>query len=59
VSNTAKSNQSNDLPGGKAMESTSTVEIIQERTGEDLLDINTLTDEQLALVGGGQGMTLL
>jgi len=41
------------------MESTSTVEIIQERTGEDLLDINTLTDEQLALVGGGQGMTLL
>jgi hypothetical protein len=40
------------------MESTSTVEIIQERTDEDLLDINTLTDEQLALVGGGRGMTV-
>ncbi len=41
------------------MESTSTVEIVEERTSEDLLDINTLTDEQLALVGGGEGMTHL
>ena len=41
------------------MESTSTVEIIQERTDEDLLDINTLTDEQLALVGGGQGIFII
>ena len=40
------------------MESTSTVEIVEERTSEDLLDINTLTDEQLALVGGGEGMTV-
>jgi len=39
------------------METTNTIKIIQELTDEDLLDINTLTDEQLALVGGGQGLT--
>ena len=40
------------------MENTSTVEIIEERPSEELLDISTLTDEQLALVGGGRGMTV-
>jgi len=41
------------------MEATITLEIVDERSIEDLLDIDTLTDEQLAMVGGGQGMTVL
>jgi hypothetical protein len=41
------------------MEATITLEIVDACTIEDLLDIDTLTDEQLAMVGGGQGMTVL
>jgi hypothetical protein len=41
------------------MEAITILEITDERTVEDLLDIDTLTDEQLAMVGGGQGMTVL
>ncbi len=41
------------------MDAISTVEVADENTCELLLDIDTLTDEQLALVGGGQGMTVL
>jgi hypothetical protein len=39
------------------MDAITTLEIADQNTIEDLLDIDTLTDEQLALVGGGQGMT--
>lgn len=41
------------------METITTLEVSDERSVEDLLDIDTLTDEQLAIVGGGQGMTVL
>ena len=41
------------------METITILEVTDERIVEDLLDIDTLTDEQLALVGGGQGMTVL
>ena len=35
------------------------LEITDERSVEDLLDIDILTVEQLAFVGGGRGMTAL
>ena len=41
------------------METITTLGVTDERNVEDLLDIDTLTDEQLAMVGGGQGMTVL
>jgi len=41
------------------METITTLEVSDERSVEDLLDVDTLTDEQLAMVGGGQGMTVL
>jgi hypothetical protein len=41
------------------MEAIITIEVVDERGIEDLLDLDTLTDEQLAMVGGGQGMTVL
>jgi hypothetical protein len=41
------------------METITILEVTDERSVEELLDIDTLTDEQLALVGGGQGMTVL
>jgi hypothetical protein len=45
-----------ELPVGKTI---TFLEVTEERSVEDLLDIDTLTDEQLAMVGGGQGMTVL
>ncbi len=41
------------------METITILEVTDERSVEDLLDVDTLTDEQLAMVGGGQGMTVL
>lgn len=38
---------------------TTTLEVTAEDTIEQLLDIDTLTEEQLSLVGGGRGMTVL
>lgn len=38
---------------------TTTLEVAAQDTIEHLLDIETLTDEQLALVGGGEGLTVL
>ena len=41
------------------MDTINTLEVAVQATIEDLLDFDTLTDEQLALVGGGEGMTVL
>jgi hypothetical protein len=41
------------------MEMTTTLEIVDDRTVENLLDLDTLTDEQLAMIGGGQGITFI
>jgi hypothetical protein len=52
-------NQTRHLSEGIAMEMTTTLEIVDDRSIENLLDLETLTDEQLAMIGGGQGITFI